>query len=386
MKDVKIVVGANYGDEGKGLLTRHFVLDAIQNNKNPIVVLHNGTAQRGHTVDYNPNFRHVFHHFGSGSLDGAPTFFASSFWVHPMEYAREYMELWSKGFKPSKCYCDPDAYVITPFDMLVDHATEDWIEIKNGEREYASCGYGTWCATSRYPKACFTVRDFYKYHNSMYVEHMLHEAWVACVEQLVSRGVDVEKMPQYKDLISGDLQITIHNFIMDLRLFFNTVEIISFDSLYEDCSFDSYVFENGQGLGLDTNSGNEWNTTSHTGIYNPLCMLNVRNDFNAEVCYVTRSYLTRHGIGTLEEETKKDEINSCINDRTNLHNEFQGSLRYGYLDDKEQKKRIIKDWSIVDADCRFKKTMAVTHCNEFEDTYKTAEYMSRNPYSVIKRG
>ena len=46
MKDVKIVIGANYGDEGKGLMTRHFVLDAQKKNMNPIVIFHNGTAQR----------------------------------------------------------------------------------------------------------------------------------------------------------------------------------------------------------------------------------------------------------------------------------------------------------------------------------------------------
>ena len=81
MKDVKIVIGANYGDEGKGLMTRHFVLDS---KTKPIVVFHNGTAQRGHTVDYNATHRHVFHHFGSGTGDGAPTYFAETFLIHPM--------------------------------------------------------------------------------------------------------------------------------------------------------------------------------------------------------------------------------------------------------------------------------------------------------------
>ena len=41
MRDVKIVIGANYGDEGKGLMTRHFVLDAKKKNMNPIVIVHN---------------------------------------------------------------------------------------------------------------------------------------------------------------------------------------------------------------------------------------------------------------------------------------------------------------------------------------------------------
>ena len=87
MKDVKIVIGANYGDEGKGLMTRHFVKEA----KTPaIVVFHNGTAQRGHTVDYSDTFRHVYHHFGSGTGDGAPTYFAESFLIHPMEFHREF--------------------------------------------------------------------------------------------------------------------------------------------------------------------------------------------------------------------------------------------------------------------------------------------------------
>ena len=72
----KIVIGANYGDEGKGLVTRHFALEAKKEGKAPVVVLHNGTAQRGHTVDYSPTFRRVFHHFGSGTLDRVPSFFA----------------------------------------------------------------------------------------------------------------------------------------------------------------------------------------------------------------------------------------------------------------------------------------------------------------------
>ena len=146
MKNVKIVIAANYGDEGKGLLTRYFAKQA----DNPIVIFHNGSAQRGHTVDYNPHFRHVYHHFGCGTADGAPTFFADTFWVHPMEFHREWNELAAAGITPV-CYCDINAKVITPFDMLIDHATEAYITWDHQEPEHGSCGYGTWCATDRYP-------------------------------------------------------------------------------------------------------------------------------------------------------------------------------------------------------------------------------------------
>ncbi len=42
MKDVKIVIGANYGDEGKGLMTRHFVLGAKTKDMDLIVIFGNG--------------------------------------------------------------------------------------------------------------------------------------------------------------------------------------------------------------------------------------------------------------------------------------------------------------------------------------------------------
>ncbi len=40
MKDVKIIIGNNYGSEGKGLITRYFT----QITENPIVILYNGTV------------------------------------------------------------------------------------------------------------------------------------------------------------------------------------------------------------------------------------------------------------------------------------------------------------------------------------------------------
>ena len=47
MKDIKIVIGANWGDEGKGLMTDYF-----SQKPNTIVVCSNGGAQRGHTVEH----------------------------------------------------------------------------------------------------------------------------------------------------------------------------------------------------------------------------------------------------------------------------------------------------------------------------------------------
>ena len=62
MTDIKVVVGANFGDEGKGLMTDYFCHNATSKNKTCIVVMSNGGAQRGHTVNLLDGKKHVFNH------------------------------------------------------------------------------------------------------------------------------------------------------------------------------------------------------------------------------------------------------------------------------------------------------------------------------------
>lgn len=99
-REIKVVIGASYGDEGKGFMTDYFCKKA---DKPCITVLHNGGSQRGHTVISPDGRRHVFHHFGSGTFNGSDTYFADSFIVNPMVFAQEYKEL-----NPDiNIYCSP---------------------------------------------------------------------------------------------------------------------------------------------------------------------------------------------------------------------------------------------------------------------------------------
>ena len=77
---IEAVIGANYGDEGKGLFTEYL----CRNRPSPIVVLSNGGSQRGHTVsNHETSIRHVFHHFGSGTLLGVPSVYSKTFLLNP---------------------------------------------------------------------------------------------------------------------------------------------------------------------------------------------------------------------------------------------------------------------------------------------------------------
>ena len=69
------IIGANYGDEGKGLLTDYYAAKS----KHSVVVRFNGGPQAGHTVVTPEGKRHVFSHYGSGTLAGAQTFLSKHF-------------------------------------------------------------------------------------------------------------------------------------------------------------------------------------------------------------------------------------------------------------------------------------------------------------------
>ena len=96
MKDIKIVIGANWGDEGKGLMTDYF-----SQKPNSIVICSNGGAQRGHTVVTPNKVRHVFHHFGSGTFNLADTYLSEDFICNPIIFRQEYNELKHLGYYPN---------------------------------------------------------------------------------------------------------------------------------------------------------------------------------------------------------------------------------------------------------------------------------------------
>lgn len=126
------------------------------------------------------------------------------------------------------------------------------------------------------------------------------------------------------------------------------------------------VFENGQGLLLDQNNMGYYPhlTPSNTGIKNPIEIISkIDCKSDIEICYVTRSYLTRHGTGRLDGECHKSEINPDIQDMTNIPNPHQGSLRYAKLDEKSLKSRIFNDFEPAKTFSP-KISLAITHVNE----------------------
>ena len=65
------VIGLGFGDEGKGSVVSYLTKAC----DSTIVARFSGGHQVGHTVCTN-NTRHVFSNFGSGTLNGTPTYWS----------------------------------------------------------------------------------------------------------------------------------------------------------------------------------------------------------------------------------------------------------------------------------------------------------------------
>ena len=307
------VIGAGYGDEGKGLVTDWLCKgdSSPLQGPLPLVVRHNGGAQAGHTVVApRERIRHVFSHFGSGTLAGLSSYLSPFFVCNPMIFRKELRELNQKGIEPL-LYVDPACYVTTPYDMLINQA----LERKRGNERHGSCGIGF-------------GETIQRSENSSAHLLQVSDLWdLNYTERTLRRILETYAPFRAKELgVSCNFyDISIDRFIQDCAHFVGNISrgqprIQSFTP----------IFEGAQGLKLDQERGEFPHVTrSNTGLKNVIALAQEWGVCELDVTYVTRCYTTRHGAGPLAYEWKDDYPGE---DHTNVYNEWQRQLRYGVLD------------------------------------------------------
>lgn len=287
------VIGAGYGDEGKGKMVDFFCEGAT----NPLVVRYNGGPQAGHTV-MRDGKRHVFSSFGSGSLQGVPTFFDSETLVSP-----EAIDMERGCLDSPVLYVHPNAKLITPFDIAWNH----YSAVRRGSTD--TCGMGIYATICRHKDIPLCATDFQNISN--YFSRLQ--------EYYLNKVISSEDNP-FKDTFMATLANAARTFWPKFAGS-TPLSISDFPK-----GFDDIIFEGAQGLLLDEKYGDmPYCTPSNTG------QENIRHYGLDEVVYVTRAYSTRHGDGPLERECTREDLGITDVDSTNVHNEFQGTLRYAPL-------------------------------------------------------
>lgn len=382
MSNIKVVIGSNFGDEGKGLATEYFA------QTDTLVVLSNGGAQRGHTVDTLDGKHHTFHHFGSGTFKDAHTLCSKDFILNPMTFRTEYADLKTIiNIDKLKFYIDTECQWSTPYDMIVNQIVE---EVRDGKK-HGSCGMGIWETVDRYRQLKMpTLIEFNNMPFEKKVEYLKTLRDTYFTNRLHTYNIKSLPSDIWKEIYYSDILI-IH-FIDDVQFMLSKV-IPTNASILK--AYNNIVFENGQGLLLDQNNEfyDENSTTpSNTGAFNAIQYIKkagLLNTSDIELCYVSRSYMTRHGNGLFVTECDKNNISKNLNDTNNITNPFQGKLRYGELDVDRLVTRVNNDSMAYKAFNNIRTSIMMTHINEkaidserIKQQINGDVYLSDSKYSI----
>ncbi|MEM9565127.1 MAG: adenylosuccinate synthetase [Actinomycetota bacterium] len=323
-----VVIGANYGDEGKGLVTDHLAATG----PHAVVIRSNSSAQAGHTVQTPDGRRHVFHHIGAGALAGADTLLGPRFVAHPMLLGRELADLAGLGVRP-RVLVDPRSPVAVPHDVVLNQLAE---QARGGAR-HGSCGIGFGEAIERHlrPRFALTAADLGD--RNLVVERLrdIRDVWVEQRAAVLGLTIPADR----RRLLDGD--DLIERWLADVDGFLAAIEPAEIGRL----PAGRPVVETAQGLLLDEVRGAFPNVTrSRTGLTNAVRLAQETGLAELRVTYVTRCYLNRHGAGPLPRELAA--APPGVVDPTNRPNDFQGHVRYAWLDLDELAERIDADLDI----------------------------------------
>lgn len=331
----RIVIGANYGDEGKGTVVAKYTKES----NNVLNVLTNGGAQRGHSIltQYGSV---TFSHFGSGTYYGADTFYSRFFILNPMKFADEYKKL---IVKPKEIYRDINCRWSTPYDAIAN------IIMEENKKRKASCGMGIWNTIKRYNETpCIRFDEF--------IRTYLNWNYLIEIKSYYEKTIDIPE--KWKNIWNSSFLT--ENFINDCIFMYKHTKPV--DETKDLIKYDDVIFENGQGLLLSDTGKDTFDTTpSNTGILYAKEIANKMGITDITAHYVTRPYLTRHGDGEMENQSLRKSLSvNILEDRTNKYNNMQGEFRYGNLDIGNLKQRITEDAGEIPF------VLEVTHCDEMD--------------------
>ena len=299
--EVKIVIGSAFGDEGKGVTVQYLCKEAIDGGKRPIVIRFSGGPQAGHTINLDGT-EHICSTYGSGVLLGVPTLVYKTAYFDPLCAKREHDFLEEKMADVPGLYVCYDAKCITPYDVF--YGRHDAKVLHDG-----TCGKGIFPTFKRYKDGCKT--NFYSFvGNGLSIVKEYYSDW-ECSDELKQ---EIDKMME-----------------SEFRLFskpeFRFIKAVSETDKFLE-RFDVLIFEGSQGQLLDMDCGFFPNVTpSKVGLNG----IEEKWLQDAEVYFVTRTYLTRHGNGYEPLTRCFDYIDLEGKHETNVLNSYQGHFKKGII-------------------------------------------------------
>lgn len=334
MKTAQIVIGAGYGDEGKGKMVDYLAAQAAYMGAKTLVVRGDGGSQAAHHVIHTTG-SHCFQHIGSGTFSGCHTYLAPNFLVNPATFNIEYIKLIRNHNVTALVFVFGGCRVTTPYDVLANWT----IEKSRGNDRHGSCGLGIYETILRSSQKPLFWIDLVK-ANKEEVKDILSEIHRYYIDRFSTLNIEMSaEMSKLWSLSISD------SFFYDISLMKNRTKIVSKVSEYELFNqYAHFIFEGNQGLLLSQEYGVMPYCTPSDPRSNAHMEICLRNHiYNIGIIYVTRAYTTRHGNGPLEDETTTANLGLDTAGEFNIYGEYQGQFRYAPLDINNISRAILSD-------------------------------------------
>lgn len=315
----QIVLDCSFGDGGKGLVVDNLCDQFLCNSplSKVLVVRFSGGQQCGHTV-IRDGKKHIFSSFGSGTLRGCPTFCTEDTTMYLPNLIKEYDALTDLGVTPVLKF-HPLAMMTTPYDVAYNRAKEQTNAC------HGSCGIGVGATMHRNNSTPYKlyVTDF-AYPELLYAKlKQISTYYSSRVNAEANNGIlDFEVYKKERDWIEDIFFDSLKSLEKNQYFVVGTQPYISKDT--------QVIFEGSQGIMLDMDHGVFPNVTyANTTCKNAMKYV-YKWQIPAEIYYVTRCYLTRHGLGWMPNESAIELVNN--EEEINKWNFWQDHLRYGEFD------------------------------------------------------
>lgn len=308
-----IVLGAQWGDEGKGKMTDYLAEGA------DVVVRFQGGNNAGHTVEVGDK-QYKLHLIPSGILyDEKKNVIGNGVVVDPQALFEEIEYLESMGVKvtPEKLMISDRAHVIMPYHKVLDKLKEK----ARGKNDIGTTGKGIGpCYTDKIERSGIRICDLL--HPDVFEEKLRENVKVKnlyITKVLEGEPIDVEKvLADYKE------------YAKKIKPFVKDTSVKVYDSIKAN---KNVLFEGAQGMLLDIDYGTyPYVTSSNTiagGVSNGV---GIGPNLITNAVGIAKAYTTRVGKGPFPTELT-DSVGDWIREKGHEYGVTTGrSRRCGWLD------------------------------------------------------
>ena len=308
-----IVLGAQWGDEGKGKMTDYLAEEA------DVVVRFQGGNNAGHTVEVGDR-QYKLHLIPSGILyDNKLNVIGNGVVVDPKALFEEIGYLEKEGVKvtPEKLIISDRAHLIMPYHRVLDVLKEK--DKRKNDIGTTGKGIGP-CYTDKFERCGIRVCDLL--HEDVFEEKLRENIKMKneyITKVLGGEALDVEEiLAQYKQ------------YAEKIRPFVKDTSVKVYDSIKED---KTVLFEGAQGMLLDIDHGTyPYVTSSNTTAGGVSNGIGVGPNMITNAVGITKAYTTRVGKGPFPTELE-NETGEWIRTKGHEYGVTTGrSRRCGWLD------------------------------------------------------